>query len=352
MKTIVLSYLSAAGLITSTLSLPLVGCAEKSDVGEEAQVSKAENAKSQEEAVESKRAEQTGQKNPKKITKTSPEPKGKRQLEKTVQPGVDASIGEKVDEKRNDISDEARAALQETENAFQALSDKKPKEAIEALERVTGKLEILLARKPELSLAPTGVDVVTHDVVGTLDEIERLRDEAADLLEDGEVQKARDILSGLTSEIIIGVTYIPLASFPEAIKAISPLIDQGKMDDAKAALQAAMSTLVVTEQVIPIPILRAEQLLQQAEPLAEKKDRTRDDKQTLQDLLENARYQIKLAKAFGYGEKEDYQRFFDQIEKIAQETSDKKAGKGFFDEVKKSLTEFRESIFGPSPPQA
>jgi hypothetical protein len=189
------------------------------------------------------------------------------------------------------------------------------------------------------------VHVVTHDVIGTLDEIEAMREQAEDLLEDGEVQRARGIIAGLASEMIIGVTNIPLASYPEAIKAVSPLIDEGKIEEAKVALQAALNTLVVTEHVIPSPILRAEQMLMKAEPLAEKKNRSQDEKQELEELLENARYHIELAKALGYGDKNVYEEFFDQIKEIEEKTADKKAGKGYFDGIRQSLSKFRKSIF-------
>jgi hypothetical protein len=344
MKAKYMSFGTAVWLIASALSMQLAGCDENSNVEEAATVSKVE-AEKHEEVAEKKPDDQGESGKTAKESQSTAEPKGKLALEKTVQPGVDASIGEKVDEKRDDISEEAQAALQETENALRSLDEKKPKKALEALERVTGKLELLLARKPELSLAPTGVHVVTHDVIGTLDEIEAMREQAEDLLEDGEVQRARGIIAGLASEMIIGVTNIPLASYPEAIKAVSPLIDEGKIEEAKVALQAALNTLVVTEHVIPIPILRAEQMLMKAEPLAEKKNRSQDEKQELEELLENARYHIELAKALGYGDKNVYEEFFDQIKEIEEKTADKKAGKGYFDGIRQSLSKFRKSIF-------
>lgn len=36
-----------------------------------------------------------------------------------------------------------------------------------------------------------------------------------------------------------------------------PLIDQGKIEEAKAALQSALSTLVEELSVLPLPVLRA-----------------------------------------------------------------------------------------------
>ncbi len=41
------------------------------------------------------------------------------------------------------------------------------------------------------------------------------------------------------------------------MKSVVPLIDQGKIEEAKAALQAALSTLVETRSVHPLPALRA-----------------------------------------------------------------------------------------------
>ena len=35
---------------------------------------------------------------------------------------------------------------------------------------------------------------------------------------------------------------IPLATYPAAIKAVAPLIDAGHMEEAKAALEAALNT--------------------------------------------------------------------------------------------------------------
>ncbi|MGS8570856.1 YfdX family protein, partial [Salmonella enterica subsp. enterica serovar Braenderup] len=61
-------------------------------------------------------------------------------------------------------------------------------------------------------------------------------------------------------------TNIPLASYPAAVKAVVPLIDQGKIEEAKAALQSALNTLVEERSVLPLPVLRAKLLLKRAEP--------------------------------------------------------------------------------------
>ncbi len=107
---------------------------------------------------------------------------------------------------------------------------------------------------------------IVHDLFANTETIEAMTDEALDALKHGEVQQARHVLALLASEIVITVTNIPLASYPAAVKAVVPLIDQGKIEEAKAALQSALSTLVEERSVLPLPVLRAKLLLKRAEP--------------------------------------------------------------------------------------
>ena len=219
------------------------------------------------------------------------------------------------------------------------LDEKKADEALAALERVTGKLELILARDPKLALAPVDVEVITFDLIAKLDTIKAVIKEAKDYLEDGEVQKARPLVANLASEIQIRTTSIPLATYPGAIKAVAPLIDAGKVDEANVALQAALNTLVVTTDVIPLPVLRAETLLRNAEALAENKERTDKDNKTLANQLAEARNQLKMAELLGYGNKKAFKPMYEQIDQIEEKTADGKSGKGWFDKIKQQLSD-------------
>ena len=128
---------------------------------------------------------------------------------------------------------DATSAIRETQNELQALDEKKNKEAIAALERAAGKLEIILAREPELALAPSGVNVVTYDILSDIDAIKALRKKAEDALEDGRLQEARHLIRNLASETLISVTNIPLATYPDAIKLAAKHIDDDKAEEAK-----------------------------------------------------------------------------------------------------------------------
>ncbi len=277
--------------------------------------------------------------------KTMSEPSNKPNVTESAQSHVKSVTEAKTSENRQKIVEEAVAALNETKNALAALDANKKAEAIAALGKVVGQLEIIIAREPELAFAPIDVRVTTHDLYASLKTIELAKKEAEDLLEDGEVQKARILLKDLASEIVISVVNLPLATYPDAIKAVIPLIDKDKFDEAKAALQAALNTLVVTTHVIALPVIRAEQMLIEAEKLAETEKRSDKDNKVLSDLLQNARFQLEMAAALGYGDKKEYKDFYKQIEEIQKKTDDGKSGKGFFEKVKHSLSNFIHSHF-------
>jgi hypothetical protein len=57
------------------------------------------------------------------------------------------------------------------------------------------------------------------------------------------VQKARVLIRDLASEIIISVVSIPLQTYPDAIKAVAPLIDRGKIRPAQMQALSAGSSM-------------------------------------------------------------------------------------------------------------
>jgi hypothetical protein len=249
-----------------------------------------------------------------------------------------SNAGKMMSRQRKTVIVEAVSALAQTENALRALDQNKPKEALAALERASGKLNIVLARDPELALAPIDASMTTYDVYTSLDAINKAKERAEDYLDAGEVQKARALLSELASEIVISVVNIPLKTYPDAIAAVAPLIDRGKVNEAKAELEAALSTLVTIDHVIPLPLLRAEVHLSNAEVLAQKKGRTEEENKNLTWLLAGAQHQLQLAEALGYGNEQEYENLYAELGSIEDKTSFGKSGTGFFDRIKAYLS--------------
>lgn len=257
----------------------------------------------------------------------------------SVQDSVDEIGNQKTEEKRKALTSEAIAAISETKRALKFLDENNSEEAIKALALATGKLELIVARDPALALAPIEVDINMLDLLATKKTIKKTIKTVEDLIDSGEIQLARPIMAYLASELQIATTSIPLASYPAAIKAVTPLIDKGKIDEAKLALQAALNTLVITEEIIPLPALRASELLAVAEELAEKSDRTDEENKEFGVLLDSAREQLEIASLLGYGEKKSYKPMYQQIDEIEKRASAGDDGKGWFDKVKKQISD-------------
>jgi hypothetical protein len=102
-----------------------------------------------------------------------------------VKKEVNSAQQDQTEEKRKALFEEATAAIREAKNALKALDEKKPKEALAALEVSSGKLTIILGREPELALAPSNVDVVTYDILADIYAVKEMRDEIEDALDDG-----------------------------------------------------------------------------------------------------------------------------------------------------------------------
>ncbi len=285
----------------------------------------------------------------------------------SIESEVTSKGQEEIANKRKALVKEAITALSETKKALKALEDSRPKDALTALAEVTGQLEIILSRDPKLAFVPIDVEVTSHDIYADLDAINNAKEQAENFLENGDVQQARVLLSGLASELVMNTISLPLATYPDAIKAVVPLIDQGKVDEAKKGLQAALQTLVVTNTLaVPLPVLRAEALIKQADELAQKMENPAEkdeskvgeadttdhspdptaQKEQILAKLETARKQLQMAEALGYGIKEDrYQEFEKNIETLETKVRGKESTTGVFASLKQSLSKFKQFLF-------
>ena len=267
-------------------------------------------------------------------------PQAQSEASQSIQPKVDKQTADAAAEKRKKLFADATAALAETHKALKALENRNNEAALKALAEVTGKLDLILARDPKLAQTPVATEVVTYDLLSNLDTIKSVIQEAKAHFNDGEIQKARPLVANLASEIQYRTHHIPLATYPAAIKAIVPLIDAGKIDEAKARLQAALNTLVVTtDDVIPLPKLRAEHLLKQVQELAEKKDRSKEENDKLTKHIQAAREQLQMAELLGYGKKTDFKPIYEQIGEIENKSAGGKSGTGWFDKLKQHLAD-------------
>ena len=279
---------------------------------------------------------------------SSPSYAADQKVTEKVEVQVEQNSQKQAAEKRQKIVSEALAALQETTNALKALDEGKTEDALASLEKATGKLEIVLAREPRLAFAPVSVTSNSQDIITSTDQVKNMVRTAKSLLDDGKVQDARAVLSTLASETTITVTSLPMATYPAALKEAAALIDDGKVEEAKIVLQVALNTLAVDVTVIPIPVANAEALLLNAKTLAENAERTEEQNKQLSRLLDAAEEEIKFAQALGYGKKKDFENFYEEIANIREKTADGKSGAGFF----KKITGYMTSMTEDSQPES
>ncbi|BCD68651.1 YfdX family protein [Nitratiruptor sp. YY09-18] len=248
-----------------------------------------------------------------------------------------------VEEKDNKIADEAVDAVNLVVDVIEHLKNKKKDEALTTIEKALGKLELLVARDPNLQLVPVNVQEQIIDFPGTIDDVAAAKNEVVSLIEAGEVQKARDIMLNLASELDIIITALPIGTYPIAIKAIVPLIEEEKYDEAIALLAKALETLVLEKIIIPLPILRAEQAINRASELTKNKEDAK--KEELKELTAYAKEQLLLAQALGYGRvEEDYKDLLAEIEKIEKILESEESTKDIFETLKAKLNTFMASF--------
>ena len=236
----------------------------------------------------------------------------------------------RLERRAGDPIEEAVTALAKTEEAIAALAEGRTDEAIDMIADATGELQVLIARRPVLALAPAATSIEELDVLASPAAIRLQRERIEDLVDDGFIQEARALMRDFGSELILRTTNLPLATYPEALTIAAAEIEAGRPDAALDLLLRTLSTTVITEEVIPLPTLRAEAIMAEAEALAGTQtaaDGTDERSEeaiaahadAIEVLLDAARDQIEMARAFGYLQRREAGAILDQIEEIEDE---------------------------------
>jgi len=241
----------------------------------------------------------------------------------------------------NSLVKEAVLALQYTNDAYIYLNQNDKEKALSSLKKAIGELTIVLNTPNAPYLLPVNVNVVAEEYIGTIDNISKQLTAAKVALSANKIPLAREILNSLKSEIDIQTINIPLATYPAAIKLAVKYINEGKVKNAKDVIAMALNTLVNVNTVIPIPILKAQELIKAA---------SKAKKEQALKYLEEAKRQLKIAQLLGYTSKSDttYAMLKKEIEKIEDKIKNNKNTKSIFEDLKQKIEEFKEkavSIF-------
>jgi len=236
------------------------------------------------------------------------------------------------------VVQEAVDAVLLTQQVLLALDKKDVEGAKKSLEKAIGKLEVVLAHKNAPALLPIDSVITATEYVGDLNSVHAALHTVKELLDDGKVQEARRLLNTLQSEIDIVTVNLPLISYPQALKLAAKYLADNKVKEARDVLEMALGTMVQDEIVIPLPILKAQALIEAASKIA------KEDKTQALAHLEAARNELKLAKALGYTSRSDttYKMLDDAIEAVEKEIKGPNKAEKLFEELMAKLKEFKE----------
>ena len=238
------------------------------------------------------------------------------------------------------IIQEAVDSLKYAHNALDELDKGNKEKASKYLEKALGKLEVTLASKKVPKLLPVDSHISVNELITSSDAIKEAVNHAKKLLDDDKLQAAKAVLEPLKSEIDITVVSLPLATYPNALKEAAKLIHDNKIEEAKVVLGTALNTLVVTEQIIPIPLVEATELIAAAAEVAEK------DPKTAKLYLDAAQEALKISKQLGYVSTSDvtYKALDDAISSLKLDATSAEV-KGFFTNLKNKLKDFTSKVF-------
>ncbi len=266
--------------------------------------------------------------------------KAKLKSSKQVTSGSMAKEKKKAEALKQELNLKAVQAVADTYKVVDLLNQKKANQALEQLKKVIGELEVILAANKDISLVPVNSYTVAMDTDMSPEEISTAISEVKKMLDKGNVQEARLLLDTLQSEIDIIIENLPLATYPDAMKLASKYIIDKKLDEAKSVLTVALNSLVIKKIIIPLPLVRAADLIEEASKTA-----SVNKKQALK-YLDNAKKQLEIAKLLGYGKDDPkiYKDLQDRIDAIKTEIKGKNKAAKMFEELLKKLSEFKKKL--------
>jgi len=246
----------------------------------------------------------------------------------------------KAQDNKVKLVQEALESLKLSAKAVDELNKNKVEEAKKSVELALGKLESILASEHAPKLLPIENQIIVKNFIGTANDVANALAEVKTLLNLGKVQEAGELLISLQSELDITTISLPLASYPDALKLASKYLIEKHPAKAKHVLEIALHTFAQDEQIIPIPLINAVELVAVASNIA------KDDKEQALKHLAMAKDELKKAELLGYvsSSTTTYKQLEELIEKTEKEVKGPNKAEKLFKELGEKLSEFKNKI--------
>ena len=149
--------------------------------------------------------------------------------------------------------------------------------------------------------------------------------------------KAREVLNTLRDEIAIKTINLPLATYPAALKLAIKYINENKSEEAKEILSMALSTLVEIKTIIPIPLVKAQNLITESSKIV-----TTDPQEAIK-YLDESKIQLHLSRVLGYTSTSSttYKMLKNKIDNLENEIKAKHQTNNLFERLIDKIKEFK-----------
>jgi hypothetical protein len=264
----------------------------------------------------------------------------RNRAEQQARPDLEKWRNEAEQQALKTLDKDAIAAIEQTVQVIDSIAAGKTADALKGIEEATGKVNVVLARNPKLTLIPVSIEALIIDTAPRdIEDIEKLADAADEAILVDDFPTARALLGALRSEVRVRTYNLPLGIYPTALQEAARLLDKDSQA-ASIALLAALNTLVTVDQVTPLPLLVAQEAINQAQTSAQK------DKNAAQKVVETAELELNRAMALGYaGQDPEYPALKEDISNLKKQLKGSEDATSAFSKLKTRLGAFlkRES---------
>ena len=284
---------------------------------------------------------QAPQKKVKSVTKTE-KPDTLKMSKDTLALRVQQRTLKEVQKEQALIEKKAIAVVEKTNEALKFIHSGNVKKAEAALNAALDSTKNLLKEHPNAGLVPVDMSVKVQDLITTIPQVNKTVKQAKEQMDKGNYQVAAALLNTLKSEMDIATVNLPLATYPDGLKYALDLLKKNKKDQAQQTLVGLLNSLVINNVIIPLPILRAQVMMNEAQAQFNNKNA---DKAKIDNLLKNADYQLKLAQALGYGHFDKaYATLSKEISSLKKSVKNGSATNSTFDKLIQKTEAFKNRV--------
>jgi len=238
--------------------------------------------------------------------------------ENQIQAYVDKEINLAIDLGNENVIQEAASVIALSRTGISSILNENYADAIENINRAIAKAELIIRTDHPAKLI-SEVNIEVLDRVENAENARQIIQDVDSLMELGELQRAKNLMTKLTSELRITRESISISSYLQTLRNADKLLKEKQYEQALLDLNSLLSSVTAARSITPLPLIISQKMvLEMGKLLSEE----HPDKESILTLLNNAEYQIRFSEMLGYGKAEnEYQEIFNAMDEIKTELS-------------------------------